>query len=133
VASVRLDAVLYGYITLVELHEFACKQLGSPEVTIDFSRNIIQSLDCPHCGESTDVFKCVGAVTEEQGKCPSDETMRKVNLIYGFTGEENYGNMSIAALGLPSYDVFVARSKEREMQILIQGDETAVLGAFSAD
>lgn len=118
--------------TLAELHAYAQRELGAREVTIDFSREIIQSLRCPHCGEITEVYECVGALSTQQGKCPVDGEMRGAITIHGFCGKEIYGARSISSLGLPLYDVFVARSRDSELQILIDGDCTRVLGGFSA-
>ncbi len=117
--------------TLTELYTYAQAELGKTEVTLDFSRDIIQSLRCPHCGNSKEVYTCVGTLSAEQGKCPVDGEMREVLTIHGFAGNEPYGNKTISSLGLPAYDVFVARSKEREIQIIMNGDRARVLGGFS--
>ena len=53
--------------------------------------------------------------------------------IHGFTGKELYGEKTIKALGLPLYDVFVARSKNREIQILMEGDRSDVLADLAGD
>jgi hypothetical protein len=52
---------------------------------------------------------------------------------HGFTGKEVYGAKSIKALGLPLFDVFVARSKKREIQILMEGDRADVLAEFGCN
>lgn len=119
--------------TLAELYAYAQTELGAAEVVLDFSRDIIQSLRCPRCGNSTDVYACVGTLSANQGKCPLDGEMRKVGTIHGFAGREPYGNKTVSSLGLPAYDIFVARSKEREIQILMNGDRDRVLGGFSCD
>ena len=119
--------------TLTGLYTYAQSELGAAEVALDFSRDIIKALCCPSCGISTDVFACVGTLSEDQGKCPVDGTMREVVTIHGYAGKEPFGKKTVNSLGLPAYDVFVARSKDREIQILIYGDRARVLRGFSRD
>lgn len=122
-----------GETTLAELHAFAQRELGSSDVVLDFSRDIIQSLHCPRCGLSKEIFACAGTISIDVGKCPVDGGEMEVIAIHGFTGKESYGEKTISALGLPLYDVFVARSKSREMQILIEGDRANALAGFETD
>jgi len=118
--------------TLAELYTYAQTELGAAEVALDFSRDIIQALRCPRCGNSTDVYACVGTLSADQGKCPVDGEMCEVVTIHGFSGKEPYGNKTVSSIGLPAYDVFVARSKEREIQILMSADHASVFGDFLA-
>ena len=122
-----------GETTLAQLHAYAQRQLGSSEVSVDFSRDIIQSLRCPRCGRSKEVFACAGTVSIDAGRCPDDGGEMEVTAIHGFTGKESYGERTISALGLPLYDVFVARSKDREMQILMEGDRGRALAGLHTD
>jgi len=117
--------------TLAEVYAYAEEELGSREVVLDFSRDIIHTLRCPRCNTVTEAFRCVGALSSHEGLCPSDGEMREVTTIHGYGGTEPYGNRTIRSLGLPPYDVFAARSREREIQILVQGDYAEVLGGFS--
>ena len=105
--------------TLIELHNFAKKHLKSDNVALEFSRDVIHLLRCPQCGTATEVLACVGKLTRTQGRCPKDGEMREVVPIHSFCGKESFGNKTIRQIGLPAYDVFVARSTNREIQIMI--------------
>jgi len=58
--------------------------------------------------------------------------MRTVVTAHSFTGTETFGNRTPEQMGLPRFDVFVARSAERETAYMIGGDAGAVLGPLAA-
>jgi adenylyltransferase/sulfurtransferase len=119
--------------TVAELYAYAQQELNSTDVSLDFSRDIIQSVSCPRCNHSKQIFACAGTVSSDNGKCSVDGGEMDVIAIHGFTGKELFGDKTIKALGLPLYDVFVARSKNREIQILMEGDRADVLAEFVSD
>jgi len=115
--------------TLDALFAFAREQLDATEIVLEFSRDIIHKLKCPKCGQETEVFVPVGSMSSDQGKCPIDDEMREVVTVHNFTGHETYGGRLLSELGLPLFDVFTARCPGREIQILIEGDRSAVLNS----
>ena len=118
-------------LTIGELRERAQKDLGSPEATIEFSRDVIHKLVCPQCGASEEKFAPVGSISFQQGRCAKDGQMRIVETIHGFSGQEHFGNRPLDTLGLPPFDIFTARRGEEEIGYLIAGDGEDVLGRLS--
>ncbi|HKT48829.1 MAG TPA: ThiF family adenylyltransferase [Candidatus Angelobacter sp.] len=119
-------------MTLVQLHERAQHDLNSKDVILEFSRDVIHKLSCPACGAEEELFSAVGKVTYAQGRCSNDGQMRAVITMHSYSGTESYGNRTLDQLGLPLFDVFAARSDEREIAYLIAGDQKAVLGQLAA-
>jgi adenylyltransferase/sulfurtransferase len=119
--------------TVAELHASAQRELATTEVSLDFSRDVIQALKCPKCGHSRDVYACAGKITADQGKCPVDGDAMEVAAIHGFGGKEPYGNRTVADMGLPLYDVFVARCRGKEMHILMDADRPTVLAGLDGN
>jgi molybdopterin/thiamine biosynthesis adenylyltransferase len=115
-------------MTLAELHQRACADLGSAQVAIEFSRDVIAQLTCPQCGETEDIYQPVGAVTAERGRCARDGTPRAVRTILSYSGAEAFGSRTLRELGLPPFDVYVARAGMREIGYLMAGDAPDVLG-----
>src|SRR5580692_2430300 len=113
---------------LEQLWQRAQADLGSGSVTIDFSRDVIHKLACPHCEKEQELFVPVGSVTYETGRCPHDGHMRTVEVLHGFTGSESFGSRKLSELGLPLFDIFTARSDAREIGYLMESDAAAVLG-----
>jgi adenylyltransferase/sulfurtransferase len=117
--------------SLREIYTFAQMKLESDEIVLEFSRDIIRSLRCPACGSNTEVFACVGTLSSSQGRCPTDGEMREVVTAHSFSDSDDFADKTLAELGLPLYDVFVARSASKEIQILIKGDEAEALLSLS--
>jgi len=115
-------------LTLQSLHQRACHDLASNQVSIEFSRDVISSLQCPTCGEVQPLFAPVGAVSRAEGLCPRDGQMRIVRTVHAYDGADVLGSRTLDQLGLPPFDLFIARSMDREIGYLIAGDEPAVLG-----
>jgi hypothetical protein len=119
-------------LTLHALWEMAKKELGG-DVTLEFSRDVIHKLACPTCNAEEELFAPVGTVKYERGKCPQDESMRVVITAHGYSGQEDYGERTLSALGLPLFDVITARSSDgdREIAYLVAGDAASVLGILA--
>jgi molybdopterin/thiamine biosynthesis adenylyltransferase len=118
-------------ITLRELLTRARRQLGDQNVTVEFSRDVIHKLACPSCHAEEELFAAVGTVAYKRGQCPACGHMRAVITAHSYTGTESFGERSLDRLGLPLFDVFTARSPERELAYVIAGDEPAVLGPLA--
>jgi molybdopterin/thiamine biosynthesis adenylyltransferase len=118
-------------LTLEQLLQRAREDLGSAAVTIEFSREVIHKLVCPQCETEEDFFVPLGTLNMKQGQCPKDGQMRTVITAHGFSGTGPLGARTLDKLGLPLFDVFTARSSDRECAYLVAGDKEAVLGAGS--
>jgi len=123
-------------MTLDELLERGRADLGTQDVAIDFSRDVIARLVCPKCGTEQECFVPVGAISYAQGHCPVDNAMRVVHTLSGYKGEPELGARPLSTLGLPLFDVFTARGtsgeSDREISYVMAGDRAAVLGPLAA-
>jgi molybdopterin/thiamine biosynthesis adenylyltransferase len=119
-------------LCLADLWKKACGELNSTDVTLEFSRDIVEALSCPTCGAIETKFVPVGSLSFEQGRCPKDGAMRTVKTVHSFSGTESFGSRSLDQLGLPLFDVFTARAGEREISYLMAGDQELALGTFVA-
>ena len=112
--------------TLKDLYNYAKKELQESEITLEFSREIIYKLRCPECKAETDISKCVGTLSSKKGICPKDGKMKEVITIHNYTGKESFGEKTINEIGLPEYDIFIARSQNHQLQLLIAGDHDRI-------
>ena len=115
-------------LTLRALLLRAERDLGSQESTIEFSRDVIHKLVCGQCGEREEKFAPVGSVGYDEGRCPKDGQMRIVETLHSFSGSEAFGARTLNTLGLPTFDIFTARSGKTEIGYLLAGDCEKVLG-----
>lgn len=118
-------------LTLEQLLARGRADLGAEEVVIEFSREIIHKLVCPHCGAEEELFTPVGAITRGEGRCPADEHMRAVHTLSGYRGEPELSSRTLDHLGLPLFDIFTARSIDTEISYCLAGDAPAVLGPLA--
>lgn len=107
--------------------------LGTTEVVIEFSRDVIHKLVCPMCGYGEEIFAAAGSVRYKDGFCPHDAKMRVVEQIHCYSGHESFGSRRLSELGLPLFDIFVARSAAREIGYLPCGDRATVLGLLAEE
>lgn len=120
-------------LNLHQLWQRAVADLASDQVIIEFSRDIIHKLTCPSCGQEQDLFAGVGSVSAEDGRCLSDGQMRIVRPIHSYDGSQAYGNRKLTQLGLPQFDIFTARSADREIGYLLGGDAATILGPLAKE
>ncbi len=118
-------------LTLKQLLANARQKLGAHEVVVEFSRDIIHKLACPGCGAEEELFAAVGTVPYARGKCPACGQMRAVITAHSYSGVESFGDRTLDQLGLPLFDVFSARSADREIAYLIAGDQKQVMGQMA--
>jgi adenylyltransferase/sulfurtransferase len=111
----------------------AQQDLGSAEVTLEFSRDIIWRLVCPRCDQIEEHFVAVGSIHYDEGVCSRCGMQRVVETIHGYNGSESWGSRTLNNLGVPLLDIFVARGVEREIGYLLEGDRERVLGVVAAD
>jgi adenylyltransferase/sulfurtransferase len=119
----------------MRLHDLwlhARSDLHAEDVAIEFSRDVIEKFVCPACNREQSVFAAAGSVLYEDGACPHDGERRVVKTIHSYSGHEEYGERLLSQLGLPLFDIFVARNGEREIGYLMSGDAAAVLGPLAA-
>ncbi len=122
-----------GEITLRQLLARARQDLAVSDVVLEFSRDVITKLVCATCHKEEPRFAAVGSIRYDDGRCPDCGQMRTVVTAHGYDGSEDFGDLPIRALGLPLYDVFTARTAEREIGYVISGDRSAVLGPLQED
>ena len=120
-------------LTLQTLRERAQTDLGTKDVVIEFSRDIIHKFICPSCGEEEEKFAPVGSLLFQDAKCHKDGQTRSVITIHSYTGEQDYGNKPLDQLGFPLFDMYVARNAEREIGYIPRGDAEQVLGTLTAE
>lgn len=120
-------------LTLVELLQRVRADVGSNDIVIEFSRDVIQKLVCPSCGGEEEKYAPAGRIRLQEASCPKDGHLRTVVSFHSFSGKEDFGYRRLDQLGLPLLDLFLARSSNREIGYIPCGDGSQVLGALAAE
>ena len=103
-----------------------------PRGIVEFSQDLLSSLDCPKCDRSEPRFASLGKVTEREARCPSCQTPRIPRTYHTLEGGETFLERSLADLGVPAWDVVGGRSGSEQRFYEFAGDRALVLGPLQA-
>jgi adenylyltransferase/sulfurtransferase len=115
-------------ITLGELLEIARQRLGH-RANLELGRDVLEKLVCPRCGQEERVFASLGKVGAAMADCPQcPNTRREVRTFYQITGRESFLDCTAAQIGVPAFDILIARTADRAIGLELSGDAPAILG-----
>jgi len=104
--------------------------LGSAAV-IEFNQELLESLTCPQCHETTPWLASLGKVTESAAKCPKCENIRTPTLYHTLGPESPLLNKTLMELGVPAWDIVGGRAGMQQHYYEFAGDRAQVLGAVA--
>jgi adenylyltransferase/sulfurtransferase len=120
-------------VTVGEMLERARALLG-PGADLELPRDVLEKLTCPRCGEEEPLFASLGKVAADKAFCPRcRDVRREVSTFYKVRGGEPFLGRSLAEVGVPPFDVLIARTAERAVGLELAGDAKAVLGPLAGD
>jgi adenylyltransferase/sulfurtransferase len=117
--------------TVRQLLDDARKLLG-PNVQLELARDVLEKLVCPHCKAAEPLFMSLGKVRAEQAVCPQCQGRRQVETFYRIRGDEPFLDRPLERIGIPPFDIILARSDDRFLGLEISGDAPRVLGPLLA-
>jgi adenylyltransferase/sulfurtransferase len=129
---VALDAG-HDSITCGELLEHMRRAVGV-DAELELGRDVLEKLVCPQCGEEEAMFCSLGQVRDDAAWCPRcdaaghDRARREVVTFYKLRGKESFLDRTLKQIGVPAYDILVARSAERSVGFELTGDAAEALG-----
>lgn len=123
-------------ITSRQLLALARQRLGDERATIELAREVLEKLVCPRCGGEERLFASLGKVPAAKAWCPAcraagrEDVRRDVVTFYKLRGDEDFLDRPLGEIGVPPFDVVIARSGDgtRSVGFELAGDATAVLG-----
>lgn len=120
-------------ITLSDLLKIARENAGA-DATLDLGRDVLHKLICPTCHREEEMFTSLGKVSAEAGPCPHcPDVMRDVRTFHTITGKEDFLARTPAKIGIPPFDIVLARSATGTLGLELSGDATAVLGSLQSN
>jgi adenylyltransferase/sulfurtransferase len=125
---VPLDASVND-TTAAELLAEARRRLG-PTARLEFSRDVLEALVCPNCHAKDDMFVSLGKVSASQATCPHCDkgARREVKTFYRINGDEKFLDRTLAKLGIPPFDIIIARTPTEAIGFEFSGDAATALG-----
>ena len=123
---VRLNSSIHE-LTLRDLLRQASARLGS-SATLEFNHEIMLSFYCPDCNQTSEVCMPLGNVHESEAACDVCGRVRRAESVKHVQGTEAFLDRTFAELGIPPFDLIVARQGRSALAFEFAGDAPAVLG-----
>ena len=115
-------------LTVREVLNFARERI-SPDTELEVVRDMLERLVCPQCDAEEELFTSLGRVRSEKAFCLNCPGIRRhVVTFYRIRGNESFLDRTLAELGIPPFDILVARSGERMIGLELTADSHRVLG-----
>jgi len=124
---VSLDQGVETFTARAALKE-ARKFLGR-SATIELARDVLEKLVCPQCKNEEGIFASLGKVGAHKAECPNCPGVRReVVTFYKIRGDEDFLDQPLAQIGVPPFDILIARTRDRAIGLELSGDAAGVLG-----
>jgi len=99
-----------------------------PDATLEFSREILEQLECVQCDRRDPVFTSLGKVTENDARCETCGNIRFPRMMHGVGADRpDLLDKSPLEVGLPPYDIIIGRSASATRAYLVAGDHGEIL------
>jgi len=123
---VELPQAAAATTTLSDLLAVARGALGETAV-LEFDGELVISMHCSVCDETTPVFKRMARLYEAAQSCPVCGTKRDMALTHRITGAEDFLGRTLAQIDVPPLSIIRARSDKEQIYYEMTGDEGAFL------
>jgi adenylyltransferase/sulfurtransferase len=118
---VELPEVTAESTTLGELLEIAQDHLGE-DAALEFNGELVVSMYCPACDETTPVFKQMARLYEEESVCPNCNGRREMNLTHRISGDEPFLDRTLAQVDVAPLSIIRGRGREGRIYLELTGD-----------
>jgi len=107
--------------TISELLAVARKRLGA-ETVLEFDSEIVTSMECPNCGQKSEVFKRMARLYETEFPCPECGERRDMHLTHRIDGSESFLDRRLAAFDVPALGIIRAHNGKERIYLELTGD-----------
>ena len=116
-------------ITPREVLDRARMTLGAT-AHLELARDVLEKLVCPSCRGEEPIFASLGKVAGDKAWCPRCANVRReVVTFHTIRGTEGFVDRPLADIGVPAFDIIVARGAEgAAVGFELGGDAANVLG-----
>jgi adenylyltransferase/sulfurtransferase len=115
-------------ITPADVLRLARERLGAG-ATIELAREVLHKLVCPKCGGEQEAFVSLGRAKDDLAACPNCPGVRREAVtFFKIRGDEPFVSRPLAKIGVPPFDVLIARGGGRSIGFELTGDAASILG-----
>jgi adenylyltransferase/sulfurtransferase len=115
-------------ITVANLLEKAREKIG-PDAQLELAREVLHKMVCPQCGDQQELFISLGKAKDDLVNCPKCQTgKREAVTFFKIRGDEPFINRLLGDIGVPAFDIVIARNEAKEIGFELTGDAATMLG-----
>jgi adenylyltransferase/sulfurtransferase len=108
----------------------ARKLLGA-NAHLELHRDVLRKLICHNCQREQELFASLGRVGMELDHCPHcGNAHREVVTFHRIDGAEDFLDRPLAQIGVPPWDIIIARAGDRAVGFELTADAASVLGSL---
>lgn len=113
--------------TLKALIQIAEREVGKGAL-IELEKDLVTKLVCEKCCTDRDIFKMLGAVTEDEARCKNCGELCDPAMTHTIKGNEPYLELSLAEVGIPAMEIVTFRNKMKMVHFELTGDRKIIIG-----
>lgn len=102
-----------------------------PGAVIEVNHDLLESLTCVACGETTPLQASLGGVSEARGRCPRCGEPRRPDVYHTIGTDSALLDRPLGELGVPPWDIVGGRAGMQQSFYEFAGDRPEVLGELS--
>jgi adenylyltransferase/sulfurtransferase len=114
-----------------DLLQAAAPRLGD-DAQIELRHEVAVSLDCARCGTKEAVMKPLASLPERRAACPDCGEARRPVTFRTLDATSAFIDRPLAEMGVPPFDIVIARGGESTIGFELSGDAPVVLGDAGA-
>jgi adenylyltransferase/sulfurtransferase len=105
-----------------------------PGAQLELCRDVLESLHCPRCGHTEEMFVSLGKVRAEKALCPNCPGVRReVNTFFQINADSALMDKTLSQIGIPPLDIVIARKGGEAIGFELAGDRQRVLGPLAVE
>jgi molybdopterin/thiamine biosynthesis adenylyltransferase len=109
------------------------RRLLGPSAELELGRDVLEKMVCPSCHAEESLFVSLGKVKADKAICPKcSAAKREVVTFYKIRGTESFLDRTLGEIGVPAFDVLIARTADRAIGLELSNDAQQVLGTLHA-
>jgi hypothetical protein len=98
---------------------------------LELARDVLEKMVCPACRAEEPLFVSLGRVKSDKAKCPGcGAATREVVTFFKVRGTEAFLDRTLADIGVPPFDILIARTADRAIGLELTTDAPEVLGTL---
>lgn len=114
--------------TLADVLQHARELLG-PSAHLELARDVLHKLSCPECKHEEILFTSLGKVASEKAFCSTcSDVQREPVTFFQVRGNEPFLNKTLMEIGVPAFDILIARTPHRAIGLELSADAPEALG-----